>query len=481
MNQRLIVIAATMAVLLLGASLASARNPHCAGGIQYVVQGLKDKDAGNADDYAREMNKAVDQLTQCSTEDPADLEAVGYLGQALAELDSCGPSGAAFQKAIEGLTAKGDKKKLDVVVTNRDHYWSGAYNDGIGKITAAQQVYPDFTKAPTDDEKPLKAEAAKNYDLAIRSLTRAKLLKPTSAVTIRNLGTAYALQGRFAEAETVLKNGMTEAAGDKDVAGLTDALRTVQANAANQLLDAKDYPKAIAYYSDMIKAQPDDADAYTGLGSALFNNAQTKQDAARRADFKSAGDAYSKAFTLKPTSTDLGFNAALGYQYAGELALSEGQWRAVLKQTPDDPEALSALGSTLADMQKFDEAVTVLCRAVNLKPDNKTYFRQLGAVYSKAGNNGKSTEMLMVYMGMNTGKEAADVAAATKGAKGAAATTLTSLGAPEKVLDWESDGRKLQTWVYLAKKQATTFDVAGGMTLVQKSDWSNCASAGTKK
>jgi len=152
-----------------------------------------------------------------------------------------------------------------------------------------------------------------------------------------------------------------------------------------------------------------------------------------------------------------------------------------LKQTPDDPEALSALGSTLADMQKFDEAVTVLCRAVNLKPDNKTYFRQLGAVYSKAGNNGKSTEMLMVYMGMNTGKEAADVAAATKGAKGAAATTLTSLGAPEKVLDWESDGRKLQTWVYLAKKQATTFDVAGGMTLVQKSDWSNCASAGTKK
>jgi len=33
----------------------------------------------------------------------------------------------------------------------------------------------------------------------------------------------------------------------------------------------------------------------------------------------------------------------------------------------------------------------------------------------------------------------------------------------------------------LAKKQATTFDVAGGMTLVQKSDWSNCASAGTKK
>src|SRR6185503_19419481 len=102
-------------------------------------------------------------------------------------------------------------------------------------------------------------------------------------------------------------------------------------------------------------------------------------------------------------------------------------------QTPDDPEALSSLGSTLADMQKFDEAVQVLQKAVNLKPDNKTYFRQLGAVYSKAGNNAKSTEMLMVFMAMNAGKENADAAAAAKAAKAgsAAANTAASMGAPD--------------------------------------------------
>src|SRR6516164_6418311 len=153
-----------MAVLLFGASLASARNPHCAGGIQYVVQGLRDKDRGLTEDYTREMNKAVDQLTQCSTEDPADLEAIGYLGWALAELDSCAPSGVAFQKSIDGLTAKGDKKKLETVVGNRDHYWSVVYNDGIAKINAAQQVYPDYSKEPTGDEKALKDEATKNYE-----------------------------------------------------------------------------------------------------------------------------------------------------------------------------------------------------------------------------------------------------------------------------------------------------------------------------
>lgn len=484
MNQRVLMAATSMAVLLFGATIASARNPHCAGGIQYVVQGLRDKDRGMTEDYTREMNKAVDQLTQCSNEDPADLEAMGYLGWALAELDSCGPAGVAFQKAIDGLNAKGDKKKVDPVMANRDHYWSAAFNDGIGKINAAQQVYPEFTKEPTADEKPLKEEAAKDYDAAIKSLTRAKLLKPTSAITIKNLGTAYALMGRYSEAEAVLRNGQKEAAGDEQMGEIDKALKAVEQNTAGNLLDSGKFDEAIAYYSGLVKSQPDNADNYTGLGSAYFKRAEKGQDAAKRADFKAAGDAYAKAFAMKkPVSTDLGFNAALSYQYAGELALAEAQWRAVLKETPDDPEALSALGSTLADMQKFDEAVTVLQRAVNLKPDNKTYFRQLGAVYSKAGNAAKSTEMLMIYMGMNTGKEAADPAAAAKAAKpgSAAASTAGSMGTPDKVFDWESDARKLQTWIYVAKKQAFTFDVAAGMTLVQKSDWGAMAAAGGGK
>jgi Flp pilus assembly protein TadD len=483
LNKRCLVAVTSMAALLFGAGVASARNPNCAGGIQYVVQGLRDKDRGMTEDYQREMNKAVTNLEICATADPADLEALGYLGWAYAELDSAGPAGVAFQKAIDGLTAKGDKKKLDPVAANRDHYWSVAYNEGIGKIQAAQQVYPEYTKTPSDDEKPLKEEATKSYDAATRALTRAKLLKPTSAVTIRNLATAYALQGRYTEAEAVLRNGQKEAASDEAVGTLADALKAVEANTAGSLLDSGKLDEAIAYYQGLTKSQPDNADHYTGLGSAYFKRAEKQKDAAKLADFKAAGDAYAKAFGLKkPVSTDLGFNAALAYQYAGELALAEAQWRAVLKETPDDPEALSALGSTLADRQKFDEAVQVLIRAVSIKPDNKTFWRQAGAVYSKAGNNAKSTEYLMGYMAMNAGKENPDPAGAAKAAKAgsAAASSFASMGAPDKIFDWESDARKLQTWFYFTKKLAFTYDVAAGMTQVQKSDWSSTAVA-TKK
>ena len=52
----------------------------------------------------------------------------------------------------------------------------------------------------------------------------------------------------------------------------------------------------------------------------------------------------------------------------------------------------------------------------------------------------------------------------------AASNTLGAMGSPDKVLDWEYDKRKLQTWLYSGKKQAFTFDSVAG-SLVQKSDW----------
>ena len=146
MNHRKTV--AAVVALLLVAGVASARNMHCAGGIQYVVQGLKDKERGNTEDYSREMNKAVDQLVACANEDPADLEALGYLGWAYAELDSSGPAGMWFQKSIDGLSAKGDKKKLEIVLNNRESYWARAYNEGIKRIGDAQNAWPEYTKTP---------------------------------------------------------------------------------------------------------------------------------------------------------------------------------------------------------------------------------------------------------------------------------------------------------------------------------------------
>ena len=136
---------------LIGPGAALARNPHCAGGIQYVVGGLRDKGAGNIEDYQRQMQKAIQQLESCATEDTTDLEAIGYLGWAYAEVDSCGPASKWFAKAIEGLNARGDKKKAEIASNNRDSYWVNKLNDGVSKIGNAQSAYPDFSKKAEND------------------------------------------------------------------------------------------------------------------------------------------------------------------------------------------------------------------------------------------------------------------------------------------------------------------------------------------
>ncbi len=457
--------AAFLAVVLAG--VAEARNPNCAGGIQYVVQGMRDKEKGNLEDYRREMLKAVDRLVVCSSEDSTDLEALAYLGWAYAEIDSAGPAGQAFQKAIDGMKAKGDKK-LEWAQNNRESYWAKNFNDGVAKINAGQTAYPDFTKEPADDaEKSLKTEAASKYAEAIAALERASLLKPGDARTMRNLGTVYAYMGDFVRAEAIMRQGLQAAPGDT---ALMDAVQTVRRQYANKLIDEKKFDEAIGFFTDLLKTSPNDADLHLGLADAYFKRAFAREGDAKKVDFKAAGDEYAKSAALKPGDPDMIFNSALSYQNAAEFELAVGQWREFLKVKPEDTDAMSALGSALAELKKYDEAAAVLNKAVNLKPKDKNLHRQLGAVYAKAENNELSTGEVMVYLALNGGQAAENPAEAAQKdpAKSAAAAVLASQGPPEELRYWEGQGQKFETWFYWNKKVAYTF--SGGVQ-VARCDW----------
>jgi len=457
---------------------AHARNPHCAGGIQYVVQGMRDKDKGNLEDYRRQMNKAVQQLEMCSTEDPADFEALGYLGWAYAEVDSSCLAGEAFRKSIEGLTAK-DPKKVDWARNNRDSYWATAFNGGITKINEAQAAYPNYLVVPTTDaDRTLREEARKKYLEAAASLKRASCLKPGDASTMRNLGSVYAFMGEWQTAEKTYQAGLEVSPADSN---LIKAVKAVRQAYANGLLDEKKYDEAITYYQDLIKSDASNSDLYLGVAEAYFKKAQAKEGDARKPDFKLAGDAYAKAGQLKPDNADLTFNAALAYQNAGEHALAAEQWKITLKLRPNDTDAMTAYAATLAELKKYDEAIALLIQAIGTDPKNKSFHRQLGAIYTKAGNSAKGTEEFMVYLALHNGKAAADAAAAAKQAAGgsAAAKLFASQGAPDQVTQWEADGQKYETWFYWSKKNAYHFNPAG--VQLQKSDWSTAASAVGKK
>ena len=457
--------AAALAVVAL-VGVALARNPHCAGGIQYVSQAMHDKEKGNLEDYRREINKAVDQLQQCATEDPNDFEAIGYLGWAYAEVDSSRLAGEAFAKSIEGLKQK-DPKKVEWASQNRESYWATAFNDGIAKINAAQSIYLDFLKEPASDaDKTMKEEARKNYNLALTSLTRASLLKPGDPKTMRNLGSVYAFMGQFDAAERTFKAGLQAAPNDS---ALAVSLKSVRSNAAGQLVDQKKYDEAIALYAELIKSDPSNSGLHLGLADAYFKRAQSKKGDAARPDYKLAGDEYAAAAKFKPTEAYLPFNAALSYQNGGDCKSAEPQWRQALKLRPGDQDAISALGQCLADLGQYDAAIQLLWDGVNASPKNKVFHRQLGSVYTKADNTAKSSEEFMIFLALENGQPSADAKAAAKSAKGARGQTFASAGEPDEVVPWDLKGDKIESWFYWSKKQAYHFK---GDVLTLKSDWS---------
>lgn len=460
------VLGSIATLIALGA--AEARNPHCAGGIQYVVGGLRDKGNGNMEDYQRQMQKAMSQLESCAAEDSVDYEAIGYLGWAYAEVDSCGPAGRWFQKAIDGLAARGDKKKSELASNNRDSYWVNKLNDGVSKIASAQTAYPDFTKAPENDaDRTLKAEAEKYYQQALHSLTCASLLRPGHAQTLRNLGSVFLFMGDFTKAERVYRDGLKAAPEDS---ALKAALKVARVNYATQLSNEKRYDEAIAYFGDLLKGDPENSQLHSSVANAHLNKAQTLQGDARKPEFKAAGAEYQRAGEITKDDSDLYYNAGVAYSNAGDHAPAEGMWRAALKLKPEDLEIRIALASTLAELAKYAEAVSVLQAAIQIDPRNAKVHRQLGGVYSKAGNNPKATEELMIYLALHNGQPAPDPAALAKAAKpgSEAAKTLASMGTPEDVYPWEAQGEKYESWFYWTKKQAYHFK--SGM-LSAKSDW----------
>lgn len=457
---------AALAVALL-AGAAEARNPHCAGGIQYVVQAMRDKDKGNLEDYTREINKAVQQLEICQNEDPADFEAIGYLGWAYAEVESMGPAGKAFQAAIKGLEGKGDVKKRDWVVNNLNSYWARAFNDGIAKIQTAQTFYPDFCKeAESDADKTSKAEALKSYQEAEASLTKAMLIKPGDPQSIRNLASVHALTCDFPKAEAVVRQGLEVAPGDTALATM---MRMVRINYANQLAEQKKFDEAITFFGDLVKAEPSNPDLHLSVADVYFRRAQGGQGDSRKPDFAAAGESYAKAFGLR-ADADLSFNAGVAFQNAQMWEKAEAMWAKTVELRPDDTDALSSWGASLVELKRCPEAITQVHKAVGLKPKDKNLHRQLGAIYTRCGNNARGTDEMMVYLAMQHGQPVADAASQAKAAKQGtdAAKTLASDGVPEDVIQWELDKQKVETWFYWSKNRAVAF-IDG--TLSRKSDW----------
>ncbi len=181
------------------------------------------------------------------------------------------------------------------------------------------------------------------------------------------------------------------ATNDESVPTYTDA-NTAFAE-GNKFYDSNDTEKAIAAYKQAVKLDPDLAEAHFKLGVIYSLNemeedseldvsttptpAKTTKKEAEKVKKKDSEKAFEEAvkaykkIVAKDAKNDIAyFNLGRSYNKLNDDKEAEKALRQAVKLKPEDSEYQTELGAILIKFAKYDEALGVLKKALNLDESN---------------------------------------------------------------------------------------------------------------
>ncbi len=125
--------------------------------------------------------------------------------------------------------------------------------------------------------------------------------------------------------------------------------------------------------------------------------------------FREAFEVLSRALARLPDDADLLYARALAAERLDRLDVLETDLRRILSADPENATALNALGYTLADRtQRHAEALALIEKALQIKPDDPYIMDSLGWVHYRLGNH---TEALKYLRGALERRNDAEIAA----------------------------------------------------------------------
>jgi tetratricopeptide (TPR) repeat protein len=118
-------------------------------------------------------------------------------------------------------------------------------------------------------------------------------------------------------------------------------------------------------------------------------------------DYEAAFDLLSEGLDELPGQPELLYSRALIAEQLDRVDVLEADLRVVLEKNPNDPNALNALGYTLADRgDRLDEAKQYLDRAIELKPDDPAVMDSYGWLQYRLGNKEEALKFLRKAYGL---------------------------------------------------------------------------------
>jgi len=135
------------------------------------------------------------------------------------------------------------------------------------------------------------------------------------------------------------------------------------------------YDEAKKSFTEMIKIDPNDAQAYNGLGEA-YREMDQWDEALKR---------YKEAIRIDPDNSN-------GYTGLGDVYRDMGKYdeaikcyKEAIRIDPDNSRGYYKLGRVYDEQGKYDEALKWCKEAVRIDPDNSRGFVELAGVYEKQG------------------------------------------------------------------------------------------------
>ena len=154
--------------------------------------------------------------------------------------------------------------------------------------------------------------------------------------------------------------------------------QSAQTRYINLLAERGDVDKARNHLKLLRKENPDNAVQYFMFESSFLRDQGQDQ---------AAFDLFTEALLQYPGEVELLYGRAMVAEPLNRLSVLEQDLRVILKKDPENTQALNALGYTLTDRtDRHDEALILIKKAVELKPNDPFYLDSLGWVYYRLGN-----------------------------------------------------------------------------------------------
>jgi predicted O-linked N-acetylglucosamine transferase (SPINDLY family) len=215
---------------------------------------------------------------------------------------------------------------------------------------------------------------------------------PRNTFGWKTLGALIAQQGRFYEAEPLLRKALKLSPNDADIhnnlGNLLNSLgqeehaiqsfrKAIQLNPnhgdacynlANALKKKMNLADAVSYYRRAIKLNPNLGEAYGNLGNTLCDLKQHEQ----------ALDAYQQALRLRPNDDDIMGNLGSALFDLGRMKEAYQYFIAAIQIKPQDANAHYRLGRLMEEMGSLEAAAKEYRLAISLKSDYFEAWNDLG-------------------------------------------------------------------------------------------------------